>query len=178
MGQAIKIAFAAVIIYYWPLPTSAQCGFAIAPAADVRWYHEGGWEIPGLTDAKSMGKLNVTINGTPHIWPEGITVSLISHEENYQVSFPEAVFDENGIQKKMLARHFLLSQMLRWEINGTPYAYSYFLLPNDIACSASIDIIDDRGDGKFRVMTPAGHPIMNQYPLPPPIPKWSGRPQS
>jgi hypothetical protein len=63
-------------------------------------------------------------------------------------------------------------------MNGKPYAYSYHLLPYDIACDATVDIIDDRGDGKFILMTSPGHPIITQDPVPPSVPEWLERPKS
>jgi hypothetical protein len=62
-------------------------------------------------------------------------------------------------------------------MNGTPYAYSYELWP-DVACDANVDIIDDRGDGKFRLMTAPGHLIMGKDPTPPPVPAWLSKPKS
>jgi len=131
-----------------------------------------------VADAKTIRKLNVTINGKPNVWPEGITVSVILHNDNYRVRFPEAIFDEDGIHKKMLSRVFLLKQLLRWEMNGKPYAYTYYLWPYDVACDATVDIIDDKGDGKFRLMTSPGHPIVTQNPVPPPVPEWLKEPES
>jgi hypothetical protein len=71
--------------------------------------------------------------------------------------------------------------MLRWEMNGTPYAYSYELGQHDVACFASVDIIDDRGDGKFRLMTSPGHTLMvspGSTPEPPSVPEWLQKPKS
>jgi hypothetical protein len=178
MTRWFRVAFAVVVGCCWLLPSSAQCGFAIVPAADVSWYRDAGWETPGVSDAKSIAKVNLTINGKPHVWPNEITVSAVVHDEGYEVSFPEAAFDDNGAHKKMLSRNFLLKQLLRWEMNGKPYAYSYYLWPHDVACMAAIDIIDDKGDGKFRLMTPAGHVITSRDPMPPPVPEWLNRPKS
>jgi hypothetical protein len=178
MRRLFKIAFVALVACSCAIPVSAQCGFAIVPAADVDWYREAGWETPGVADAKSILKVNLTVNGKPHIWPDGITVSAVVHDDGYRVSFPEAVFDVNGAHKKMLQRDFLLKQLLRWEMNGKPYAYSYYLLPLDVLCTATIDVIDDKGDGKFRLMSPAGHVIWGRNPEPPPLPTWLQKPKS
>jgi hypothetical protein len=174
----VKVAIGVAFICCATIGFSAQCGFAIQPAADVKWYRDAGWQIPGLADAKSIQKINLTINDKPFIWPDGITVSMIMHEGKYDVRFPAAIFDDNGVHKKMLPRRFGLSQLLRWEMNGTPYAYSYELLPHDVLCSSSVDIIDDKGDGKFRLMTSPGHtflginPLAKTPPSPPPVPEW------
>lgn len=160
-----------------------QCGFAIVPAADQRWIRAEGWPIPGLSDAKGFVKIQRTIDGKPkdYVLPEGVTVSWVVHDEGYTVHFPDAVFDDNGSHKRMLPRNFKLYQMLRWEMNGKPYAYSYELGPSDVACIASVDIVDDLGNGKFRLMTSPGHTLVVQpgsEPQPPPVPKWLSIPTS
>jgi hypothetical protein len=134
--------------------------------------------MPALADAKRIGPLNLTVNGQPKAWPEGITVSMVVHDKGYRVLFPNAIFEDNGTRKKMLARSFELLQMLRWEMNGTPYAFSYHLSPRDVMCDATVDIIDDRGDGKFRLMTSPGHVIMFHEMAPPPVPEWLNKPKS
>jgi hypothetical protein len=177
MTRLLKIISAAIVVCNCLLPCSAQCGFSIQPASEIRWYRDAGWQTPGVTDAKAIGKLNVTINGKPQTWPDGITVSMITHEDNYRVHFPEMIFEDNGIHKRMLSRVFKLQQLLRWEMNGKPYAYSYDLWPYDVACSSTVDIIDDKGDGKFRLMTSPGHTIVSLNPVPPPVPEWLKKPQ-
>jgi hypothetical protein len=181
--RRLKLAFAGLLACAFAIPCAAQCGFAIVPAADERWVRNEGWSIPGLSDARGFAHIHRTVNGVPKdwVWPEGITVSWVVHDDNYNVRFPDAVFDDNGSRKRMLARSFKLYQMLRWEMNGTPYAYSYELGPHDVACLATVDVIDDRGDGKFRLMTSPGHLLMvlpGQNPAPPPLPDWLKKPKS
>jgi hypothetical protein len=178
MARWFKIAFAALVVCSWPLSSSAQCGFSITPAAVVRWYREAGWETPGLADAKSISKVNLSVNGKPFVWPDGITVSAVVHEEGYRVSFPETIFDDNGTHKKMHSSVFQLYQLLRWEMNGRTYAYSYELWPDHTLCTTTLDIFDDKGDGKFRLMTLPGHIIDVQNPVPPPVPEWLREPKS
>jgi len=155
-----------------------QCGFVIEPVADVHWYRADGWQVPGLNDAKAIVKVNLNINGKPWTWPDGISVSLIQHKDDYRVLFPEAIFEDDAINKRMLGRSFVLKQLLRWEMNGKAYAYSYYLWPLDIACIATVDIIDERGDGKFRLMNSPGHIILGRNLTPPPVPKWLSDPAS
>ena len=183
MKPWFNVGFAAFIACSVVAPCAGQCGFAIVPAADTHWYREQGWPIPGLSDAKGFANVHRTIDGKPNdwVWPEGITVSWVAHDDGYKVQFPKALFDDNGSRKRMLPRRFLLYQMLRWKMNGIPYAYSYLLGPEDVACTASIDIIDDRGDGKFRLMTPSGHTLIvppGRNPEPPPVPDWLKKPES
>jgi len=176
-----------VLVLFWGIFQTArmhcQCGFAIVPVAEQHWIRSEGWPIPGLDDAKGFGKIKLATDGKSngYTFPEGITVSWVAHDKGYVVSFPDAVFDDDGKQKRMLPRKFELYQMLRWEINGKPYAYSYLLGPYDVACTASVDIIDDQGDGSFRVMSTLGHPLAvppGMNPEPPPLPKWAVRPTS
>jgi len=164
-----------LLIFSASVPCVAQCGFAIVPAADKNWHRSEGWPIPGLSDAKGFAVVHRTVDGKPKdwVWPEGISVTFVAHDRGYSVQFPDAIFEEDGVQKRMLPRRFLLYSMWRWEMNGTPYAYSYELGPYDVACTASIDIVDDRGDGKFRLMTSPGHNLMvppGRTPEPPPVP--------
>ena len=183
MARHLNLGLAVLIGSCLAAHCAAQCGFAIVPAADTHWYREQGWPIPGLSDAKGFAKIHRTVDGKPKDWvfPEGITVSWVAHPDNYHVQFPDAIFDDNGSQKRMLARSFKLYQMVRWEMNGTPYAYSYELGPHDVACMATVDIIDDRGDGKFRLMASPGHTLTvapGHDPVPPPVPEWLQKPKS
>jgi hypothetical protein len=183
MKPWLKIGFLSLIVCSCVFPCAAQCGFAIVPAAETRWYKSDGWTIPGLSDAKGFAAIHRTLDGMSKDWvlPEGITVSWVAHDQGYHVQFPDAFFDDNGSRKRMLPRKFLLYQMLRWQMNGTTYAYSYVLGPQDVACTASVDIIDDRGDGKFCLMTSPGHttpiPARND-PVPPPLPAWLQKPKA
>jgi len=178
MAQWQNAIFAALIACLYPLLSSAQCGFAVEPVESVHWYREQGWQLPGLDDAKRIGPLNVSINGQAKVWPEGITVSIVLHDDGYRVRFPEAIFEDDGTQKKMLPRSFELKQLVRWEMRGKPYAYSYYLWPLDVACMATVDIIDDRGDGKFRLMASPGHTVLGRDMAPPSVPEWLNKPKS
>ena len=57
--------------------------------------------------------------------------------------------------------------IIRWEMNGKTFAYSYGLVPlsahrikekwvvdGEAGCSFDVTFIDDRGDGVFRVLVP------------------------
>jgi len=124
--------------------------------------------------------VKLTVDGKPTPWsfPDGVTFSIVQHEYGYHLTFPEAIFVEGGKRTKMLSRTFLLYQQVRWEIKGKAYAYSYLLGPRDVLCTANIDIIDDKGDGVFRVMTPNGHTIWGAKTVPPPLPEWATPPKS
>jgi len=154
----------------------AQCGFTSTPASVVRWYRSQGWQTPGVDDAKSIRPIvGRTLDGRPLPWPEGVTVSMIEHEDNYRVHFPGAIFDQHGVRRKMLPATMGLKWLYRWEISGRPYAYSYFLLPDDVACFYTVDLVGDRGDGKFLLMLSPGHAMSREIPS---IPKWGIKPKS
>src|SRR5580698_8138082 len=140
MAQSRTITLVAVFACFCASLTHAQCGFAIVPAASEHWHLNEGWPIPGLSDARGFANIHRTIDGKPKewVWPNGITVSWVMHDKGYEVQFPDTVFDDGGSRKRMLPRRFLLYSMLRWEMNGTPYAYSYELGPYDVACTASV----------------------------------------
>jgi len=183
MALPRQIVLVGLALCFCSLPSSAQCGFAIVPATDKHWYRNEGWTIPGLSDAKGFASIHRTIDGKPKdwVWPEGITVKWVAHDESYDIQFPDAIFQEDGSRKRMLPRRFKLYRMFRWEMNGSPYAYSYELGPYDIACSASVDLIDDRGDGKFRLLISPGHTLMSlpgRNPEVPPVPEWLQKPKS
>jgi hypothetical protein len=183
MARWQRVALVALAAWFGPFQCTAQCGFAIVPAADKNWHRNEGWPIPGLSDAKGFAKIHRTINDKPAdwVWPEGISVAWVTHDKGYNVQFPDAVFEDDGLRKRMLPRRFILYSMLRWEMNGTPYAYSYEVGPYDVGCIASVDIIDDRGDGKFRLMTSPGHTLTvrpGSTPEAPRVPEWLQKPTS
>ena len=105
-------------------------------------------------------------------------MSAAVFKDRYHVTFPEAVFEENGKRMKMGVRSFGLHYLVRWEFQGKPYAYSYLLLPDDVACSFTVDIVDDKGDGVFRSLVTPGHFIFDRDPQPPPLPSWAVKPES
>ena len=168
------------------LAALAQCHFVAKPVAMTGWYRSEGWALPGIADGKIVGPASARINDKPPAWPEGITISVIEHDPGYRVSFPEAVFQENGVQMKMEARSIPLNGLYRWEIFGKPYAYSYDLWPDDVGCAFSADFMDDKGDGVFRVMASPGHLGRREFtkdggyrePQPPPLPEWASKPKA
>jgi hypothetical protein len=183
MSRWMNLGITLLLGCFTAAPCVAQCGFAIVPAANQKWYRNEGWPIPGLSDAKGFAEMNRTIDDKPKhwVWPEGISATWVAHDRGYDVQFPDAIFDQDGSRKRMLPRSFRLFQMVRWEMNGTPYAYSYELGPYDVGCTSSVDIIDDRGDGKFRLMTSPGHTLMlppGETPEPPPVPEWLQKPKA
>jgi hypothetical protein len=157
----------------------AQCGFDAQPAALTRWYREQGWPLPGLSDAKAIEPYSLQFDGKPRAWPEGITVFVLVHKDGYQLRFPGLMFDDNGARKKMVPQTFELEQLLRWKYRGVTYAYRYYIWPLSYACDAVVDLIDDRGDGKFRLLLSSpGESFMAPNPVPPPVPAWLTKPNS
>jgi len=181
MISRMRTMLAAIMVCFWSFPILAQCHFVAEPAALTNWYRSEGWELPGVKNGKIIGPIKMIINDKHVDLPDRITVSRIVHPKNYRVSFPAAMFEEGGKTKTMQARTLSLNGLFRWEINGKPYAYSYDLWPDDVMCTFSVDLIDDKGDGIFRVMVTPGHIMQPQIivpgnievPQPPALPDWA-----
>jgi len=178
MRQVPRVfAFFIVCLWFSPLARS-QCRFVVEPVADMSGYRNEGWELPGVEDGKP---LIVTLNGERMTWPGGVTVSAIGHNRSYphyHVSFPEAVYEDHGVRMKMRPKKVGVVIILQWEVNGKPYAYSYELAPDDVLCTFSVDFVDDKGDGVFRVMNSPGHPLRGRKTQPPAVPDWARKPSS
>jgi hypothetical protein len=43
---------------------SALCGFKVKPVTEANWYRSEGWRLPGLQDANSIEKVNLTAQTT------------------------------------------------------------------------------------------------------------------
>lgn len=162
----------------------AQCHFEAVPVAASVWYRSTGWNMPGvnyhprsLKPRSDIVFMPVTVKdeGMRPGLPDGVTVSATVSP--FSAHFPEAVFAENGISKKMLARTVDVKVIYRWEIHGRPYAYSYTLIPRDLLCFFTVDFMDDKGDGIFRVMTSPGHAAITLR-APPPVPEWARKPKA
>jgi len=54
MARWQRVALVALAAWFGPFQCTAQCGFAIVPAADKNWHRNEGWPIPGLSDAKGF----------------------------------------------------------------------------------------------------------------------------
>lgn len=178
MTKLWKITLFVGLACTYAIPCAAQCGFEVEPAAFTHWYRNEGWPLPGVTGAKTIRPFHITVNGRQQPWPDGITASLIEHGKNYQVKFPTMIFEEKGSRKKLQHGNFYLEQLLRWRYRGRVFAYSYYLYPPNSACDSMIEIIDDRGDGRFRSLIPTDLSIMSGNPAPPPIPEWLKEPKS
>jgi hypothetical protein len=166
----MRTMLAVLAMFCFCVPMLAQCGFVAEPVSENRWYRSSGWELPGAKSGKII-PTEVIINGKPPAWPEGMRVSVIVHRKGYHANFPAAVFEEAGQPKKMKARSLTLQQLLRWEIKGKVYAYSYTLVPDRSLYVFSVDIVDDRGDGVFRLMTDRSLRFS-----PPALPEWAKKP--
>ena len=90
MARWQRVALVALAAWFGPFQCTAQCGFAIVPAADKNWHRNEGWPIPGLSDAKGFAKIHRTINDKPAdwVWPEGISVAWVTHDKVTTFNFP------------------------------------------------------------------------------------------
>lgn len=182
----MRTSLAMLLACFWSAPLLAQCGFVAESVAATTWYRNEGWSPPGVTDGEAVGPISVRIDGRATLWPHGVTVSEIRHERSYRVTFPAAIFTEDGKRKGTARRTLGLHGLFRWEIDGKPYAYSYDLWPEGLLCTFSVDLVDDKGDGLFRVMATPGHIMQGKItstgqhvaPQPPPLPEWARKPTS
>ena len=186
MSRDTRFVFLLVLGCACAFACRAQCGFHIEPAAESGWFRAEGWTTPGVADAKWARVVRKTADGKEQSvgLPAGISVSMAVHDHGpnhgYDVWFPDSLFSTEGIEKRLKAARFLLYELVRWEMDGKVYAYSYLLGPYDVACTASVDLIDDKGDGKFRWMVPGGHTLIvppPNHPEPPPVPEWVKKPK-
>jgi hypothetical protein len=166
----------ATLFLVWPISVFPQCGFVVKPVSATAWYRRDGWQLPGLDGAKVKGPYKVSVNGNPPAWPRGVTLSEVIAKHK-RANFPEVQFENNGTTKRMEAAEFGILQLWRWDIDGKPYAYSYELARPGLACEFSVDILDNKGDGIFRIMSVPGHPPLTRNLQPPPVPEW-GKPKS
>lgn len=182
MSRWLRLAMVAVGVLSAAHSAFAQCGLAVAPVDETRWYRNEGWEIAGLSDAK-FRPLHWMEDGKQKDWhwANGVTVSAYMPDDNHrQLTIPGATFDDSGSPKKLLEQSAYLYWISRWEIYGKPFAYSYYLGSAHTGCAFTFDLVDDRGDGKFRLMVAPGHSAMNHGPgadpEPPPLPSWTTKP--
>ncbi len=93
---------------------------------------------------------------------------VISHSDPYILTLPEQEFRLKGKLHRM-KRQQLKAQVIRWEIKGKVFAYSYSVIPvtahrekdkwiitGEVGCIFAITFVDDRGDGVFRLLVPNG----------------------
>jgi hypothetical protein len=180
MHSAAKFALALGTMVI-AIPTPAQCGFQSRPIAGFSWYRSEGWPTPGVRDAKIIAPLAIDRSGIPLVvngrrddWPEGLTVSRVRPKHDYHFVFPSVDFEENGQHRQMQSASFSLVALLRWEMGGQPYAYTYTILSDTVACGFSMELIDDIGDGKFRVLKSPDRVTFSF----PPLPAWTSKPKS
>jgi hypothetical protein len=182
MRRFLCVAVIAFVVSCVPVSSHAQCGFHIEREAGVTWFRSGGWSLPGLKDVTAINEVakpSCVAGGGSLRWPDGVTAWSIQHRKEYRISFPDAVFEEDGIRKNMRSSGFVLLALWRWDMNGRTYAYSYRLLPSPspgtyAMCDSAVEIIDDKGDGIFRVMSP-----IDPYSgfTPPAVPAWVSKPK-
>ena len=166
MKTPLRVTLAVSIL----LSTALACNFSYDPASAPAFVREEGWYLPGVNDDDPNVKANVyglpplpsSVRAVP-----GVKARLLRRDEDhYVVDFPAQVFSISNERKHM---HPMLAKasIVRWELNGHVFAYSYGLIPvrkaykrdgrwiyeGELGCVFHATFIDDKGDGVFRIMT-------------------------
>jgi len=158
---------ALLLAVLWPVPLAASgCGFQFEPVADFRYVRDEGWDLPGVADFDPSAPVR-----EPGMYPvkniPGAKAYALPHRENPSIiEFPVQVFQLDGTRNRMRAAQ-VRAAIVRWEINGKTFAYSYGLVPvsahrvrgkwvvdSELLCIFDATFIDDRGDGVFRILVP------------------------
>ena len=140
-----------------------SCTFTFEKTATVKYYREDGWFLPGIKDYKFTSFDSATpLPPVENI--EGAQARVLLHEYPYIVEFPAQITAIDG-ETRRLRPMVAKAGILRWEMNGKVFAYSYGLIPLDArregnrwkieseaGCIFTATFIDDRGDGVFRLM--------------------------
>ena len=150
-----------------PIPVAASaCGFQFDPVGDIRYLRSQGWQLPGTADFDPSAPVKY-LGLYPVRKVVGAKASALPHyEDPYIVEFSAQEFQVDGARKRMRPA-VVRAAIIRWEMNGKTFAYSYGLVPlsahrikekwvvdGEAGCSFDVTFIDDRGDGVFRVLVP------------------------
>ncbi len=146
--------------------SALACEFKYDPIAAPQYIREQGWELPGIHGSREAqtGSVSPPMLGLQVI--PGAIPRLIAHDSPYVVRLPAQVFTLNAKQFRM--RPILAKvSIVRWEINNEVIAYTYSMIPvsakknkgkwiikAEAGCIFNGTFIDDRGDGRFRVLVP------------------------
>ena len=161
MGRIVLLA--AVVVM--PCLVS-PCTFQFDPAAHVKYYRSEGWQLPGLADVNSSATGRY-VGFYPQVTNiPGARALALPSERDHVIDFPAQTFMFDGALKRMRPA-LMVSAIVRWEVNGRIFAYSYGLIPvsahrtkskwkidSMAACIFDATFIDENGDGVFRLLVP------------------------
>lgn len=154
------------------------CGFQSSRVSWQRFYRMQGFELPGI----ATGELVPAANVTP---VPGLVAKAVRLKEGEIIGFPATDFKLDGKRREM-PEQLMKASVVRWELEGSGrvVAYTYTLAPVEVyrdnsgttataiaKCDFQATFIDDKGDGKFRLM----HTEPMRAGL---IPDWAKRPKS
>lgn len=173
---ALLVVIAAIPCVAFP------CTFQFDPAAVAKYYRSDGWQLPGINLKSSAPDRYAGPYPGADI-PGARAVALPHEAYPYIIEFPAQTFNFDGTLKRM--RHVQArAAILRWEMNGHIFAYSYGLIPVsahridgkwkidvELGCIFNATFIDENGDGVFRLLVPQA--LTESL-----IPAWVKRPES
>src|ERR1700682_1140684 len=120
-----KIVLVAALLFHC---AASACTFQFDSASDVKYYRSDGWQLPGVSDFNSSAPVRYPGQYPGANIPGARAVVLPHKEDPSVIHFPAQTFMSDGTPKRM--RHALArAAILRWEMNGHTFAYSYGLIP-------------------------------------------------
>ena len=133
-----RIAFLAIAVV---IPCMASgCAFQFDPAATVTCYRADGWHLPGIADFNSSAPAPVSIRQQ----------TSMEREQSHHLTMKNPTFSSSpprpspfDVARKRMRPALVRAVILKWEMNGKIFAYSY-----------DVTFIDKDGDGVFRLLAP------------------------
>lgn len=162
-------------------PCALACGLKYDAVSATQLVRPQGWMLPGIADFVVSARIN-TEGLPPTLNVPGLKAFVLAHEEPYVIELPEQEFLLKDSRQRMRSLR-AKATIMRFEMDGKVFAYSYGLVPvtahrsngkwivdSEAGCIFYVTFIDDRGDGVFRALTEDGlKPDM--------IPAWVKRPK-
>src|ERR1700730_6507257 len=110
----------------FPCVVSA-CTFQFDPASTAKYYRSDGWQLPGISDFNSSAPVRY-LGQYPGANIPGARAVVLPHlEDPYVIELQAQTFVFDGTPKRM-RRVMARAVILRWEMNGRIFAYSYGLI--------------------------------------------------
>lgn len=143
------------------------CEFKFDAVAIPRYYRADGWQLPGIIDYNAKAKVDyLGLYQASSV--AGAKAFALPHDEDpYIVELPVQLFTLDGKEQRMRSMQ-ARAGILRWEMGGKIFAYSYGLVPVaahrtngvwkidvEVGCVFSATFIDETGDGVFRLLVPS-----------------------
>ena len=150
------------VIFLAAVPACADCGFRFNPVSTLQYYRENGWALPGVSRASAA---TASFDARLNDLPGAKAYRLMDRRSSPVLKFPAQEFVLDGTRQKTQPFE-ARATIVQWKVGTRVVAYSYSLNPGrsrhvngkivfqGYACIFGLTVIDDRGDGVFRVLIP------------------------